>query len=308
MHRKSNILEDMSDIKYSMIIPVRNEEEVIDEVITDVKKALDLLKSSYEMIVIDNVSTDKTVDIVKKHSDVRLIQHESDKGYGGSIKEGVTVAKSDNVIIIDGDGTYPAGDIPKLVSYIGQYDLVSGARVGKDVSISVIRRIGKFFHHRLINFLAGERISDMNSGLRVFKKDVFLRYYPLYPSGFSISTTFLLACLLNDHPVKFVDINYAPRRGSSKIKIFRDGLNFLLLILRSIMYFNPLKIFLPISLFFMIVGLLLVTHSLVFYADISDSSVLLIVASILIGLFGLLADVCSKILMHKEELVGSKNK
>lgn len=290
----------MSAIKYSMIIPVRNEEEVIDEVINEVKKALNTLESSYEIIVIDNVSTDKTVDIVKKHSDVRLIQHEFDKGYGGSIKEGVKVAKSDNVIIIDGDGTYPAKDIPKLVSYIGQYELVSGARVGKDVSISLIRRIGKFFHHRLINFLAGERIPDMNSGLRVFKKDVFMKYYHLYPSTFSISTTFLLACLHNDHPVKFVDINYFSRKGSSKIKIFRDGLNFLLLILRSIMYFNPLKIFLPISISFMIVGLSFMTYSLFFYAGISDSSVLLIVTSVLVGLFGLLADVCSKILMQMD--------
>ena len=99
-----------------MVIPVRNEEEVIDEVINEVKKALNTLEDSYEIIVIDNASTDKTVDIVKKHSDVRLIQHESDKGYGGSIKEGVKVAKLDNIITIDGDGTYPAEDIPKLVT------------------------------------------------------------------------------------------------------------------------------------------------------------------------------------------------
>ena len=288
----------MSAIKYSMIIPVRNEEEVIDEVINDVKKALKTLESSYEIIVIDNVSTDKTVDIVKKHGDVRLIKHESDKGYGGSIKEGVKVAKSDNIITIDGDGTYPAEDIPKLVSYIGQYDLVSGARVGKEVSISLIRRIGKFFHHRLINFLAGERIPDMNSGLRVFKKDVFLRYYHLYPSTFSISTTFLLACLLNDHSVKFVNIKYFPRKGRSKIKIFQDGINFLLLILRSVTYFNPLKIFIPLSIFFFVAALFIAFFSM-FYLDkfLDVTTILLLITSVLIFLFGLFADAISKILM-----------
>jgi len=289
----------MSAIKYSVVIPVRNEEEVIDEVINDVKKALNTLKSSYEIIVIDNASTDKTVDIVERHSDVRLIQHGSDKGYGGSIKEGVTAAKSDNIIIIDGDGTYPAEDIPRLVGYIGQYDLVSGARVGKDVSISVIRRFGKFFHHRLINFLAGERIPDMNSGLRVFKKDVFLRYYHLYPSTFSISTTFLLACLLNDHPVKFVDINYFPRKGSSKIKIFRDGLNFLLLILRSVTYFNPLKIFIPLSISFFAAGLFVAFFSMFYLDKFWDvTTILLFITSVVVFLFGLFADAISKLMMR----------
>ena len=288
----------MEEIKYSVIIPVRNEEEVIDEVINDVNKALNTLESPYEIIVIDNASTDKTVDIVKKHSDVRLIRHESDKGYGGSIKEGVKVAKSDNIITIDGDGTYPAEDIPKLVSYIGQYDLVSGARVGKDVSISLIRKFGKFWHHRLINFLAGERIPDMNSGLRVFKKDVFLRYYHLYPSTFSISTTFLLACLHNDHPVKFVDINYFPRKGKSKIKIFRDGLNFILLILRFVTYFNPLKIFIPLSFLFFMSALLTFIIGL-YLGEVPDITVLLLgVTSVLIGLFGLIADAMSKIMMN----------
>ena len=288
----------MSAIKYSVVIPVRNEEEVIDEVINEVKEALNTLDCPYEIIVIDNVSTDKTVDIVKKHSDVRLIQHESDKGYGGSIKEGVKVAKSDNVIIIDGDGTYPAGDIPKLVSYIGQYDLVSGARVGKGVSISVIRRIGKFFHHRLINFLAGERIPDMNSGLRVFKRDVFLRYYHLYPSGFSISTTFLLACLLNDHPVKFVNIEYFPRKGRSKINIFRDGLNFILLILRSVTYFNPLKIFIPLSIFFFVAAIFTAFFSMFYLDSFMDvTTMILLITSVLVFLFGLFADAISKILM-----------
>ena len=288
----------MSAIKYSVVIPVRNEEEVIDEVINDVKKALNTLESSYEIIVIDNASTDKTVDIVKKHSDVRLIQHESDKGYGGSIKEGVRVANSDNIITIDGDGTYPAEDIPRLVSFIGQYELVSGARVGKDVSISLIRRFGKFWHHTLINFLAGERIPDMNSGLRVFKKDVFMRYYHLYPSTFSISTTFLLACLHNDHPVKFMDINYFQRKGSSKIKIFRDGLNFILLILRSVTYFNPLKIFIPVSFLFFMSALLTFIIGL-YLGEVPDITVLLLgVTSVLIGLFGLIADAMSKIMMN----------
>lgn len=284
----------MTEIDYSMIIPVRNEAAAIDGVINGVKKALNTLECSYEIIVIDNVSTDKTVDIVKEHSDVRLIQHESDKGYGGSIKEGVKVAKSDNIITIDGDGTYPAEDIPKLVSYIEQYDLVCGARVGKDVSISVIRRFGKFFHHRLINFLAGERIPDMNSGLRVFKKDVFLKYYPLYPSGFSISTTFLLACLLNDHPVKFVNIKYLPRKGRSKIKIFRDGLNFLLLIIRSITYFNPLKVFLPISIILFLIGLVILLYNGIIHRNVADLPVMILLASIQIGVLGLIADVIVK--------------
>jgi len=288
----------MSDIKYSMVIPVYNEEASVEKVLNEVKEALNQLDAPYEIIVVNDNSTDKSMDIVKQHGGIRIINHEINRGYGASIKSGVNAAKSNTIIIIDADGTYPASEIPKLVNYTDSYDLVSSARVGKDVSIPLIRRFGKFFLHRLINFLSGQHIPDMNSGLRVFKKDVFMKYASLCPSGFSISTTLLLACLHNGHPVKFVPINYLPRKGRSKIKIFRDGFNFVLLILRSITYFNPLKIFIPLSIAFFAAALFMAFFSIYFLGKFTDVTVLLLfISSILIGLFGLIADAISKIMM-----------
>ncbi|MEE9151635.1 MAG: glycosyltransferase family 2 protein [Thermoplasmata archaeon] len=290
----------MSEVDYSVVIPVRNEEDAIGGVLKDIKETMEKLDISYEVIVVDNASTDNTLSIVEEFGEIRLIKHEIDRGYGNSIKEGVKAARSNIVITTDGDGTYPVREIPNLLNYINDYDMVTSARVGKNVSLPLIRRLGKLVHTTLISLLSGEYVSDMNSGLRVFKKDVFMKFYHLFPSGFSISTTFLLACLNNGHPVKFIPIDYYPRKGHSKINIFRDGFNFIVLMLRAITYFNPLRIFLPTGLTFFMMGAFYAVYSLTYHSSggFPEISVLLITTSILIALFGLLADAISKVLMH----------
>jgi len=285
--------------KYSMVIPVYNEEDAVRTVLKNVKKALKKVKGRSEIIIVDDCSTDRSMKMVKQVRGVRIVKHKKNMGYGQSILDGVKAAKSNNIIIIDADGTYPAEEIPNLVKHIKDYDLISSARVGKNVSIPFIRRIGKFFHNGLISLLAGESIPDMNSGLRAFKRDTFLKYSHLYPSGFSISTTFLLCCLTNKHPVKFIPIDYFKRKGRSKIKTVRDGINFLILILRAITYFNPLRIFIPTSIAFFLGSLTIFSYYIIQEpgAGLPESVILLFITAVLIGLFGLIADVLSKLIM-----------
>ncbi|UCC91850.1 MAG: glycosyltransferase family 2 protein [Candidatus Aenigmatarchaeota archaeon] len=286
----------MKSIKYSMVIPVYNEEEGIRGVLVDVKKSLEKLDGDYEIVIVDDASSDRSIDIVKNFDrNIRIVKHEENEGYGASILDGVRAAKSNTVIIIDADGTYPANEIPNLVKYSKDYALVTSSRTGKNVKIPLVRRPGKFFHTKLISFLVGMHIPDMNSGLRVFKKDVFMKFASLYPKGFSISTTFLLSCITNDYPVKFIPIDYYKRKGKSKIKIFRDGYNFVLLILKTVTYFNPLRIFMPISIAFLVLGLAWLIYNLITILNIPDASVLLITLSIIIGIFGLMADMISRL-------------
>ncbi|MFC1741061.1 glycosyltransferase family 2 protein [Nanoarchaeota archaeon] len=288
--------------KYSMVIPVRNEEKALPKILVEVKKALDKLNGPWEWIIVDNVSTDKSIRIIDafnaKYKCIRLIRHKYNKGYGGSIKTGVAAANSDTVIIIDADGTYPANEIPNLVKYSKDYVLVNGARTGKHVKIPWRRKPGKFVHTMLISAAAGRHIPDMNSGLRVFNKEAFNKFLALYPDGFSISTTFLLSCVTNGLPVKFLPIDYYKRKGKSKIKYFRDGFNFAMLIVRALTYFNPLKLFLPMGFLFFVAGLGYGIYDFTQNGGVPDISIILIILSFLVGLFGLIADMNSKILIH----------
>ena len=260
------------------------------------------LDENYEIIIVNDGSRDRSVEridefLTNHKVNIKIINHHSNKGYGASIMDGVIAANSNNIITIDADGTYPTKPIPKIVSYLDRFVLISGSRTGKKVKIPLIRIPGKFIHTFLISLIAGRYIPDMNSGLRAFRKDHFLRFLPLYPDGFSISTTFLLCSVVNGFPVKFVPINYFARIGRSKIKIFRDGFNFLLLILRAIMYFNPLRIFVPISIFTFFVGFFFLVYRLIIASDVPEISVLLIIVSILLVFFGLTADMVSKLFL-----------
>lgn len=282
-------------VKLSIVIPAYNEEEGIGNVINDIKKVMKKVKLGYEIIVVDDGSVDKTAEIVKKRQ-VKLIQHPYNKGYGAAIKTGIRNAAGDLVLITDSDGSYPAEDIPKLLEHSNDYDMVVGARIGKVVNIPLLRRPAKYFLNKLANFLVGVKIPDLNSGLRVFKKAIALKFMNIYPSKFSFTTTITLAFLSSDYTVKYVPISYYKRKGESKMKpwMFSD---FLVLIVRIITYFNPLKVFLPISILLFLASASLYTYSaLILYGLLGISTeykyiiIVLVLTAIQIGFFGLLAD------------------
>ena len=280
---------------FSIIIPVFNEEKVIKKVIQEIKMVLRQQKIKAEIITVNDGSTDTSGKVLQKIKGIKIINHSRNQGYGASVKTGVLKAKNENIIIIDGDGTYPPQDIPLLIKNFADQDMIVGARTGKKIQEPFSRKIMKKILILLANYLINEKIPDLNSGLRLFKKEQFNRFLHLLPSGFSCTSTLTLSFLAHDLSVKFIPINYHHRVGKSKIKPIRDTINFTSLILTTILYFNPLKFFVPLSLVFFFSSFLIGTYSFFFLPKFMDvSTVILFFAGFQILSIGILADLISK--------------
>ncbi|HUV73319.1 MAG TPA: glycosyltransferase family 2 protein [Anaerolineae bacterium] len=277
----------------SIIVPAYNEEEGISTTLSDVRLAMSRQSMEHEIIVVDDGSTDGTVDAVQRQEGVRLVQHHTNRGYGAAIKTGIRQARYDWIAIIDADGTYPPEAMPGLLEKIDQCDMVVGARPSGDLPAA--RRPAKWLLARLAEYLAETRIPDLNSGMRVFRKDLALSYFGILPSAFSFTITITIAFLSDHYLVKFVPIPYQRREGRSKIKPVQDTLNFMQLILRTIMYFNPLRVLLPLSLLLFLAAVVIGAYSLVAEGRVMDITVLtLTVAALQIAVVAMIADMIQK--------------
>jgi len=274
--------------KLSIIVPAYNEERGIKGVLDRLDAVLRGLELSYEIVVVDDGSADATVTEAQKCK-VRLIRHEQNRGYGASLKTGIRHATGDTVLIMDADGSYPPEAIPVLLREAEGQDMVVGAR-GFVGGQDFFRRMAKWILKRLAGYLVETKIPDLNSGMRLFKRAVVMSYFHLLPSNFSFTTTITLALLSDGYAVRYVPIHYAKRIGRSKIRPVRDLTNFLMLIFRTIVYFNPLKVFLPISLGLCAAGIGVMSWRLAVYRDIAQSEVLMVLLGTQIGIMGLLAD------------------
>ena len=190
---------------------------------------------------------------------------------------------------MDADGQHNTADLEKILEHIGEYDMVVGARTGRS-KISLLRRLGHHILYLTVRYLAGTKIPDLNSGFRAIKRNLANEVLHILPNGFSFTTTITLAFLKSGYNIKYVAIETPWRVGTSKIKPFRDGFNFILLILKTIVLFDALKVFLPISFVLLLLGLADLAYELIVNFNISSASILLLVSSILIFFFGLLAD------------------
>lgn len=281
----------------SVIIPVYNEAAYIENTIAEVH---DVLKAHsfklYDVIVVDDGSDDETVEILKNSElDFHLIVHEQNRGYGAALKSGIRKSTNEIICITDADGTYPIKDIPRLYEHIKDYDMVVGARTGEDVNIPWVRRPAKWLLRKLANYLTEFKIPDLNSGLRIFRKRDAQHFMGILPKGFSFTTTITLAMLTNDMRIKYVPIDYMRRKGKSKIKPIRDTLNFIQLILRTVLYFNPLKVFVPIAFLFFLSSIGVLVYSALFMEKILDATVVIFfVASIQMLSIGMIADIIDK--------------
>ena len=279
----------------SIIIPAYNEKEGITHIIESLRLLKERYGTRWEIIVVDDGSTDGTPAMVKNFGDVILIQHPLNRGYGAAIKTGIRHAKYNTLIISDADGTYPVNDIPKLIAQLPKNDMVVGARHINSSNIPLSRRPAKWMLNKLANYLTGIKIPDLNSGLRVMKKDIVLKYFHLLPDGFSFTTTITLAMLTNNYIVEFIPIEYKIRSGRSKIRPIRDTMNFIQLILRTVLYFDPLKIFLPISVLFFVASIAVLILSYLFTPKVMDiTTVILFISGVQILAIGMIADLIDK--------------
>ena len=284
-------------MEISIIIPAYNEENSIATVLRGIEDVMNhSSRSSYEIIVVNDGSTDRTMEILKNsESNIKVFNHRVNRGYGASLKTGICNAQHEIVVITDADGTYPNERIPELVSYVKNYDIVVAARTGVSVKAPLIRKPAKWVINRLANYLTEVRIPDLNSGLRVMKKAIVNKFARLLPDQFSYTATITIAMLTNGYQVKYVPVDYHARIGQSKIRPMRDTLNFVQLIIRTVMYFNPLKVFIPLSLalFFMSVGVFL--YSYFFTPKIMDiTTVILFVSAIQVLAIAMVADLINK--------------
>ena len=274
----------------TLLIPAYNEENGIGPVLEQVKG----IGLPGEILVVDDGSTDHTFEVAQA-SGVRVIRHDTNRGYGQALKSGILASQHDVIVITDADGTYPNEEIKNLLRHMESHDMVVGARVGANVNIPLIRRPAKKFLNVLANYLAGVTIPDLNSGLRAFRKDVAREFFPILPSGFSFTTTITLAMLSNGYRVKYLPINYHQREGRSKIHPIRDTLGFTALIVRTTLYFNPLKVFMPLSGLIVVAAIGLLLFSKFVLGRVMDISVIVLLSAALqVAVIGLLADLIDK--------------
>jgi glycosyltransferase involved in cell wall biosynthesis len=289
---------------FSIIIPAYNESKGI-------KITLDHLihfKESYnlEIIVVDDGSIDDTRSIAESY-EIKVIAHNENRGYGAALKTGIRDAQYEIVCITDADGTYPNDMIPQMVEILNseKKDMVVGIRTGEDVHTQKSRRIVKWAIKKIADNIVGEKIDDLNSGLRVFNKQSLFNFISILPDGFSFTTTITLGMLINNYSVKNIPINYNKRKGKSKIRPIQDTLNFLNLILKIGLYFAPLKIFLPISLFLLILSIGWGLFSAFLLHEFADASTMIIfMTGVQIAVIGFLAELIN----HKIENKHKKDK
>ena len=279
----------------SIIIPAHNEEQSIGAVLKGISSTLEEAAIEHEIIVVNDGSNDGTSRAAASHPAARVLDLGLNLGYGAAIKQGLKAAKYELIAITDADGTYPHAALPELIRAMDEADMVVGARTGNNVSIPLLRRPPKWVLTQLANYLAATKIPDLNSGLRVMRKSVLMRFLNMLPRGFSFTTTITLAMISNDYRIRFHPIDYHPRTGKSKIKPVSDTFGFFLTIVRTIMYFNPLKIFLPISAALFGLGLLILLYSGFILHRVMDVTVLILMSVALqVAVIGLLADLIDK--------------
>ncbi len=278
----------------TVVIPAYNEERGIQGVVDRVLAVLEGSDLRFEIIVVDDGSKDRTVECLQGKP-VQVLRHEVNRGYGAALKTGIRASRYDHVAILDADGTYEESDLPRLIDHMETHDMVVGARTGKDAKIPLVRRPAKWILTRLANFLAETRIPDLNSGFRIFDKKVARKFFAILPSSFSFTSTLTMAMLTNGYSIKYIESGYKPRKGKSKIRPIHDTVNFFSLIVRTALYFAPLKIFIPLSLGMIGLSLLkMILIDILLIQNMTDSTLFLFLAGIQVGMLGLLADLIEK--------------
>ena len=281
----------------SVVIPVYNEEEAIGD---DLDLILETMKNSgydYEVIVVDDGSTDATAEIVQQRPGVRLIKHPTNRGVGAARTTGLRAARGEIVVMTDGDGTYPNQDIPRLVAEMEAHgwDMVVGARRREAGTVRWLRSPAKWFIRTLASYLTNTKIPDLNSGFKAFRRDLALRYLNILPTTHSWVSTITIAFLSDGYIVGYLPIDYYPRKGRSTFHPISDTYNYLSLVVRAVMYFEPLKVLLPVSLaLFAIGGVKMIYDIFAYHFHFAPSTVIVILTAIQIGALGLLADLVAK--------------
>jgi glycosyltransferase involved in cell wall biosynthesis len=286
-------------VHVTIVLPCYNEQDhVIDEV-DRICKAMDASGQTYELLAVDDKSTDQTLERLReaepRFPQMKVIAFQHNSGAGTVRRIGTQQALGEIVVWTDADMTYPNERIPELVSILDEdpyVDQVVGARTTEEGSHKLLRVPAKWLIRKIAERLTASEIPDLNSGLRAFRRSVSTPYLRLLPPGFSCVTTITLAFLSNQHPVRYLPIDYYKRAGTSKFHFTKDAYRYILQVLRMVMYFNPLKVLMPPALWLLVIGLGkallydMIVHPLYFPAN----TVVIFVTGLIIASMALLAD------------------
>ena len=230
----------------SIVVPVFNEASTVGEDLDAIFQAMDNTGCDYEVLVVDDGSTDGTAEVLSRYPRVRVVAHPANRGVGAARTTGMLLADGAIIVTTDGDGTYPNWEMPRLLARLAEHDMVVGSRVKEAGSSPWLRAPAKAAFRLLAGYMCGRRIPDLNSGLRCFRKDLAGPFLPSLPSGHSWESTITMAFLTAGLRVAFEPVEYYPRRGGrSSFRPVRDSLN---LLVRTVTYFRPLRFFLPVAL------------------------------------------------------------
>lgn len=276
----------------SIIIPCYNEkEEILLQTINGVISSIEDRVEEFQIIVVDDGSVKKRYN-VEFDDNVELIRHSKNKGYGAALKTGIKSAKYGWIGITDADGTYPHDQFHELFQFSNDHSMIIGAR--KWNQISPIRRFPKKILTHLASFLAGFKIPDLNSGMRIFEKKLALKFWNLYPNGFSFTSTITMGAITNDTPIKFHEIEYYTRVGDSSIHPIKDTISFFMLVTRMALYFNPKKFFVPISVLLLFGAVLRGIRDYNVSGSLGGISLILFFLAFQTFFFGILAEIINK--------------
>lgn len=287
----------MNELNLTIIIPAFNEEMGIEKTIVELRSYIK--EKRWNILIVNDGSTDNTGVILKKLSGIEVIEHPYNKGYGASLKTGILHAKTELIAFYDADGQHRPYDLEQLFLNFLNYDMLVGMR-GKNSHQDWMRKPGKYVLSKVANLLTGRKIPDLNSGLRIIRRDVIVKMLHLFPQGFSFSTTSTIALINMGYNVGYYPIIVYKRVGNSKVKQFKHGSNTIMLILRLIVLFNPLKIFMPVSAYLFIFGTIyeIVFGIIILLPDnfrLIPAAFFMILTSILIFFFGLMVDQISEL-------------
>jgi glycosyltransferase involved in cell wall biosynthesis len=273
-----------SPAQTSVVIPAYHEADVIADVVSGLRLAAEW----HEILVVDDGSNDAT-GAAAQAAGARVVRHPYNKGNGAAVKSGIRAATGEYILIIDADGQHQPADATRIVSRLGEYDLVIGARAHA-TQATLLRRMGNHLLNGLASYLTGRPIPDLTSGFRAARRKHFCEFLHLLPNTFSTPTTTTLAFVKAGYNVLFEPVDARLRVGQSKIRLMRDGAKFFLIILKVVTLFSPLRVFLPVSLASFAIGLGYALWTVVTQSHVTNSSVLLIMLGVIVFLMGLVSE------------------
>ncbi|MDQ1386317.1 MAG: hypothetical protein QOG65_3696, partial [Actinomycetota bacterium] len=287
----------------SIILPVFNEVEHLREEVDRVRAAMDASDYSYEIIIVDDGSSDGSGELALSIPDVHVIRFLQNRGSGSARKAGTAAARGRVTVWTDVDMTYPNDTIPQLVKELDGYDQVVGARTTEEGTMKSLRVPAKWFIRRLASFLTKTKIPDLNSGFRAFRTDVARQYLRHLPTGFSCVTTMTMTFLSGGYSVKYIPIEYGKRAGKSKFHPVKDTRRYGVQVIRMVLSYNPLRLFLPTGFLLLAYGTGKLVYDLTTYdLRVTTNTLLAFFAAFQVFAIGLLADLVVRVSRDRDEV------